>query len=248
MESVGRTDHSPSTGAVQDMSIDHGRLDIAMPEQFLNGPDVVPGHQKMGREAVPKGMATDSLRDPEILRRFPDRPSDDGLMKMMPTNLTRPRIDSSRSGREDVLPVPIALHPCQLAIEGRRDIDVAVSISEVLFVVLLDHDEMVFEATSHAIGEHRDPILVAFGIMDSYMGEIEVDVFDPQAKALEDPHSSSVEHEDDELHHAIEATDDGRCLFATEHRGQPFGRTSSNDLIEPWKVHFEDFTVEKQQR
>ena len=39
--------------ALQHVRIDHGRREIAVPEQFLNRPDVVTAHQQVRREAVP---------------------------------------------------------------------------------------------------------------------------------------------------------------------------------------------------
>ena len=38
------------------MGIDHGCLDIIVPEQLLNGSDVVAAFQEMSREGVAKGM------------------------------------------------------------------------------------------------------------------------------------------------------------------------------------------------
>jgi hypothetical protein len=46
-----------SPALVQDVRIDHRRTNVAMPEQFLDRSDVVPGLEQMGREAVPERMA-----------------------------------------------------------------------------------------------------------------------------------------------------------------------------------------------
>ena len=47
-----------SPALVQDVGINHGRTHIAMPEQFLDRSDVVPGLEQMGREAVPQRILT----------------------------------------------------------------------------------------------------------------------------------------------------------------------------------------------
>jgi len=43
------------------MSIDHGRFDVAMAQQFLHGPDVVATFQQVGRKGMPQGLATGGL-------------------------------------------------------------------------------------------------------------------------------------------------------------------------------------------
>lgn len=42
-----------SASSVQDVCVDHGRLDVLVPQELLNSPDVVAIHQEMGREGVP---------------------------------------------------------------------------------------------------------------------------------------------------------------------------------------------------
>ena len=54
-----------------------------MPEQFLNGPDVVPLLQKVGGEGVAEGVAGRMLDDPGLAGRDLDRPLDDGLIGVM---------------------------------------------------------------------------------------------------------------------------------------------------------------------
>ncbi len=80
MKTIGRADYSSASGAVQDMSIDHGRLHIPVPEQFLDGPDVVARHQKMCGEAVPEGVAAHPLRYPNIPSGISDGSPNDRLV------------------------------------------------------------------------------------------------------------------------------------------------------------------------
>jgi hypothetical protein len=42
---------------VQDVSVDHGRRHVLVPQQLLNGPDVVPVLEKMGGEGMTESMA-----------------------------------------------------------------------------------------------------------------------------------------------------------------------------------------------
>ena len=45
------------------MGVDHGGSDIAVPQQFLNGPDVLVGSQQMAGKTVAKGMGGCSFQD-----------------------------------------------------------------------------------------------------------------------------------------------------------------------------------------
>src|SRR5688572_24176456 len=54
-QEVERAPH-PAAAAVEDVRVDHGRRDVAVPEQLLDGPDVVAGLEQVGRERVPQGV------------------------------------------------------------------------------------------------------------------------------------------------------------------------------------------------
>jgi len=50
-KAVGGADHT-SSPAIEDMGVDHGRIDVAVAEKLLNRPDVVPGLQELGGERM----------------------------------------------------------------------------------------------------------------------------------------------------------------------------------------------------
>lgn len=53
------------------MGINHGGVHILVPQEFLDGPDIVPAFEQMGR-IMPEGVAGDSFRDPGANNGFPD--------------------------------------------------------------------------------------------------------------------------------------------------------------------------------
>lgn len=63
MKSIRWACHAPSSRVSEDVGGDHGRLDVLVAEQVLDRLNVVTGHQEMGCEAVPEGVAADLLRD-----------------------------------------------------------------------------------------------------------------------------------------------------------------------------------------
>ena len=46
---------------VENVGVDHGCFGVRVPQQFLDGPDIVATFQQVCREAVPKGVAGDPL-------------------------------------------------------------------------------------------------------------------------------------------------------------------------------------------
>jgi len=49
----------------------------------LNRSDVVPGHQKVGREGVAEGVAADLFGDSGVAYSFLDRAVDDGVVEVV---------------------------------------------------------------------------------------------------------------------------------------------------------------------
>ena len=48
--------------SVQDMGIDHGRADILVPKEFLDGTDVIACFKQMRGKGMSEGVTTDMLR------------------------------------------------------------------------------------------------------------------------------------------------------------------------------------------
>jgi hypothetical protein len=53
---VGRAPHAECP-AIQDMGVNHGRADVVVAKEFLDGPDVVSVFQQVGGERVTKAVA-----------------------------------------------------------------------------------------------------------------------------------------------------------------------------------------------
>jgi hypothetical protein len=57
LQQVGRADDA-HRAALEDVGVDHGGVEIRVAHQFLNGSDVLPALQQLGRERRPEGVAT----------------------------------------------------------------------------------------------------------------------------------------------------------------------------------------------
>ena len=62
LQTVGRRPDSPGT-FVENVCVDHGGFEVAVPEEFLDGANVVAVFQKLGRKGMAEGMAGNPLGD-----------------------------------------------------------------------------------------------------------------------------------------------------------------------------------------
>ena len=60
--------------SVQDMGIDHGRADILVPKEFLDGADVIACFKQMRGKGMSEGVTTDMLNYARIADCFLDAP------------------------------------------------------------------------------------------------------------------------------------------------------------------------------
>src|ERR1700685_4403680 len=73
----------PHRPLAEDMGVNHGGCQIGVPQQFLDGTNVLPRLEKMRREAVAEGVTTGGLQDARFVNRSLDRPLHDLLVLMM---------------------------------------------------------------------------------------------------------------------------------------------------------------------
>ena len=73
---------------VQDMCVDHRRRHVLVPEQFLNGANVVATFEQVGRKGMPKGVTAGRFSYPRSANREFDRILQVLFGDVMPTDLT----------------------------------------------------------------------------------------------------------------------------------------------------------------
>lgn len=95
-QQVGRTANAAAP-FVQHVRVDHRGLNVRVPEQFLDSPDVVSGHQQMCGKRVPKGVASDALRHASLTHGLQDRAS--GCSQLLQATWATPRISQRRLRR-----------------------------------------------------------------------------------------------------------------------------------------------------
>ena len=93
-----------------------------MSEEFLDGADVIPGFQEMGRKAY----------------RGVHGPLQDQFVPMVPPDAACARVTRQPGGRKDILPHPLVMGIEVLALERVRKIHVVTAGRAILAVEMLD--------------------------------------------------------------------------------------------------------------
>jgi len=181
VEGVRRAGDAAAAGVAEDVGVDHCRLDVLVAEQLLDSADVAAGHQEVGREAVPEGVAADLLRNAGGAGGCVQGLADDRLVEVV-----APLDAGARVG------------------EGVRQVNTAETLFEVLVVEGPDLGQVIGEPIARRIRQHGHSIAAAFRVADADVAEVEVDVLNPESEALEDSHAGAVEQKDHKLGGSLE--------------------------------------------
>jgi len=91
---IHRTLNPPSTW-VQDVGVNHGRLNVFVTKQFLNRSNVVPLFEQVCSEGVAEGVAGGTLRKPHLSHRILDGALHTPLVNVAAAILARSRVHRS---------------------------------------------------------------------------------------------------------------------------------------------------------
>ena len=105
------------------VGVDHRRLDVRVPEVFLDLPDVHPVQQQMGGESVTERVDRHGLVDARFLGRRPDSLLDDRIADVVASHDAGSRIGGQRVAGEHPEPAKLAACVRILAIEPMRHPD-----------------------------------------------------------------------------------------------------------------------------
>jgi hypothetical protein len=113
-EPVGRALHA-APAAIQDVGVDHGRLDVTVAQQLLDRADVIACTQQIGSKSVAQRVRTDGLRNLRLPRCRMDRFLQHRLVDVVPPRFTKVRVAADLRGREHPLLAPFAIRTGILA-------------------------------------------------------------------------------------------------------------------------------------
>src|SRR5262249_320067 len=116
---------------VENMRINHGRGNVAVPEQLLNGTNILSIFQQMSRETVPECMATGRFGHTRVVDRSLNRVLKILFRNVMAPHFAQPRIDGKFCGRENILPRPRFVRVRILPLQSERKVNFPTTIGEI---------------------------------------------------------------------------------------------------------------------
>lgn len=153
---------SDAEGAtVEDVRVDHGRGDVAMTEQLLDGADVVAGLEQVGREAVAEAVAGGALRKVGSCAGGAECLLEHGFVEVVAPHLLGVRLAILPRGREHPLPRPLARGLGILASEGAGKLDVSCATRQVRIEETPYSAEVDPQWLPQPGGQHGDAIFCA---------------------------------------------------------------------------------------
>jgi hypothetical protein len=165
-------------GTVADVGINHRGRNIFVPEEFLNGPDIITVLQKMGSETVPKRMTARRFRDTAGPDGILDRVLQVSLRDVVPACLAATRINGGIVSGEDILPSPLTGCVGIFPLQGARKIDGAAVVGEVLLMKFFDPGEVRLERAAKPVGQDGNAFPHTLAFSDGDLAISKIDIFD----------------------------------------------------------------------
>jgi hypothetical protein len=229
----------------EDVGVDHGGADIGVAEEFLDGADVVAVLEEVGGEGVAEGVAVDALLDFGLAGGVGDGFLEGVLVAVVAAGEAGAGVDGEAGGGEGVLPLPVAACVGEFAGERFGEVDLSVAGGEVLVVEDADLGEMGLEGGQEAFGEEGESVFAAFAFSDDDLFAVEVDVFDAQAAAFEEPESAAVEEFGHESVGSAHGGEDVLGLLGGEDDGESPGAAGGAEFAEVSEGPVEDMIIEE---
>jgi len=204
------------------VGVDHGGFDILVPEELLNGANVVTVLQQMSGKRVSEGVRRDVLVNFGGLGGGADGFLQQAGVKVVAHGLFGDGVDRQSRGREEVLPESFAGGAGVFAGEGVGEANFAEAVSEVGLMDALDGLNLALEGGDEGIGEDGGAVVFAFAVTDNDLTTAEVYVLDAQAQAFHEPQSAAVEDLCHKLGNAAHFANDGEGLLMGEDDGDGF--------------------------
>src|SRR5688572_546801 len=180
------------------MCVNHGRTDIGVPKQVLNGADVIARFEEVCRKGVAKGMRGCRLGDIRSahcpLHCALERLIGEVMSPLDPTA----RIDGASRGREYILPAPFTRCTGIFTVQREWKPDGAEAVCEIPAMQFTHVIELFPQRRHQAKRQHRHAILVPLAIANEYLPPRELYVLHSKTHRLHDAKARSVQQSADQ--------------------------------------------------
>jgi hypothetical protein len=123
LERIGGAPHTATAGTVENMRVNHGRLQVFVAQKILNCSNIIPVPYQVRREGMAEGMAGGRAAYLGIPDGLLDGSLDDRLVQVMTPLDFRTRVAAEAVGRESPLPAPFPAGRRILPLESARHVD-----------------------------------------------------------------------------------------------------------------------------
>jgi len=170
--------------AVEDVGVDHGGTDVFVPQQLLNGADIVSGFEEVGGKGMTKGVGRNIFADLCTFGGVADRFLDSAGSQMVTEQASSTGVPDLFPGGKYELPSPFARRVRIFSVQRIRQRYTKGVIFQVLFVNDANPVQLILEWGNKFFGEHGDAVLVAFAATDSDLLAFKIEVLDTQAQGF----------------------------------------------------------------
>ena len=178
------TPHS-SSAAIDYVSIDHGRADVAVAEQLLDRSDVMACLEKVCSEGVPQGVAGGVFGYARHANRRGEGVLQDRLVQVMASALAGLGVDVVTPGWEDPLPGPLRPRAGILPLKRIRQGNIPKTAPKIGLVLGANARQVSLEGLDEPRGQHGDSVLAPLSVSDDDFSALEIDVLRSQTATLE---------------------------------------------------------------
>lgn len=177
---------------VGEVKVDHGRGNIRVPEDVLEGADVGIGIEEMGREAVTEGVAGDAFGDRGLFESFLQLPLHGVLEKVVSGKASGLWMSAELGGGKEEAPGKLQRGIGIFALKGGRKVHGGTIVPEMFQMLLFEFFDVLCEGLSQGAREWDEPVFPPFGIVDLDGVAVEIEVLDPKSHRFADPQSGPI--------------------------------------------------------
>ncbi len=216
----GAFDGEPA--AVEDMGVDHGGLDVLVPEELLDRAYIIAVLQQVCGEGVTKGVGRDELIDSRCSASLADSFLQDAGVGVVTHGLLGDRVGRKRKGREEVLPFPFPSRTRILASKGRGKIDFSIACLDVFLVQQLHLAQVKLKIRDEGFRQNGGTVIFALTVTDDDLAVPKVNILDSQAQAFHEPQAATIQDPGHQLGEPFHFLNDGYGFRMGQYGGECF--------------------------
>ena len=205
------------------MGVDHGGLDVLVPQKLLDGADVVTVFEEVGGKTVAEGVRGDGLVDMSEASGFFDRLLQSRFVHVVALLAPANGIDGEIGCRKDILPGELASCVRVFAFQSIREIDAPAAQTEIHLVLGFDLPEVEAQGLEQDVREHGEAVVLALPIADNDLVVGEVEILDAQAHDFHETEAAAIHDLGHNFEYPIQVSNDLFRLLAGENSGDALG-------------------------